>query len=209
MEEACRLWIRSRGPDFFFETQWSRVSDALKGYDQAILLNQASIYLRALGRMVEAIAPARAAVEKFVGLPKPDWENAAQVANNLAELELILGKIDRAIHDGELSVIYADHSGDVFHRVARRTILATALHLAGRVLDAQALFQQAEQIQAEDSPDYPMLYSIQGFRYCDCLLASPERWAWQIWFELHQSKERDEDILTAQIYLAAASVTEP
>jgi tetratricopeptide (TPR) repeat protein len=184
---------------FFFETQWSRVSDALKGYDQAILLNQASIYLRALGRVVEAIEPARAAVAKFVALPKPDWENAAQVANNLAELELILGKIDRAVHDGELSVTYADHSGDVFHRVARRTILATALHFAGRVLDAQALFQQAEQIQAKAWPDYPMLYSIQGFRYCDFLLASPERWAWQIWFEeLRHSNKRDKNILTSQ-----------
>jgi len=184
---------------FFFETQWSRVSGALKGYDQAILLNQASIYLRALGRVVEAIEPARSAVEAFVGLPQPDWQNAAQVANNLAELELILGKIDRAVHDGELSVTYADHSGDVFHRVARRTILAAALHYAGRSLDAQALFQQAEQIQAKDRPDYPMLYSIQGFRYCDFLLASPERWAWQIWFEqLRQSKIYDRKLLASQ-----------
>ena len=29
-------------------------------------------------------------------------------------------------------------------------------------------------------PDYPLLYSLRGFRYCDLLLADPERAAWQV-----------------------------
>ena len=34
-------------------------------------------------------------------------------------------------------------------------------------------------MQAESQPDYPLLYSLQGFRCCDLLLAAPERAAWQ------------------------------
>ena len=29
-------------------------------------------------------------------------------------------------------------------------------------------------------PDYPLLFSLRGFLYCDLLLASPERAAWQL-----------------------------
>jgi hypothetical protein len=35
-------------------------------------------------------------------------------------------------------------------------------------------------MQKEDQPDYPLLYSLRGFRYCGLLLAAPERAAWQI-----------------------------
>ncbi len=34
-------------------------------------------------------------------------------------------------------------------------------------------------MQAEDQPQYPLLYSVRGFRYCDLLLAPAERAAWQ------------------------------
>ena len=34
-------------------------------------------------------------------------------------------------------------------------------------------------MQAERQPTYPLLYSAQGFRYCDLLLAAPESCAWR------------------------------
>ena len=34
-------------------------------------------------------------------------------------------------------------------------------------------------MQAKYQPDYPLLYSLPGFRYCDLLLAEAERAAWQ------------------------------
>ena len=34
-------------------------------------------------------------------------------------------------------------------------------------------------MQAERQPNYPLLYSLQGFKYCDLLLAPAERAAWQ------------------------------
>ena len=56
---------------------------------------------------------------------------------------------------------------------------ADALHQAGRRAEAEARFREAEQMQAERQPDYPLLYSLQGFRYCDLLLTEAERAAWR------------------------------
>jgi hypothetical protein len=78
--------------------------------------------------------------------------------------------VAEAAGDAERSVTYADRSGDAFQRMGNRTTHADALHQAGR---------RAEQMQAESQPDYPLLYSLRGFRYCDLLLAAPERAAWQ------------------------------
>ena len=49
----------------------------------------------------------------------------------------------------------------------------------GRLAEAEAHFHEAEQIQAGGYPSYPLLYSVQGFLYCDLLLAEAERAAWQ------------------------------
>ena len=39
---------------------------------------------------------------------------------------------------------------------------ADALHQAGRRAEAEARFREAEQMQAERQPDYPLLYSLVG-----------------------------------------------
>ena len=57
--------------------------------------------------------------------------------------------------------------------------LADVLHQAGRRAEAETRFREAEQMQAECQPAYPLLYSTGGFQYCDLLLAAPERAAWQ------------------------------
>jgi hypothetical protein len=90
-----------------------------------------------------------------------------------------------------------------FQRMGNRTTFADALHQAGHVDDrrmgtlarpvlvgqsrtgksahppARRLFEEAEALQAESQPGYPLLYSLRGFRYCDLLLAEAERAAWQ------------------------------
>lgn len=107
------------------------------------------------------------------------WKNAAIGASNLSELELTLGEVAGAVGDAEQSVTYADRSGDAFWKLASRTTHADALHQAGRRAEAETRFREAEQMQAERQPAYPRLYSVQGFQYCDLLLAVPERAAWQ------------------------------
>jgi hypothetical protein len=63
--------------------------------------------------------------------------------------------------------------------MGNRTTHADALHQAGRRAEAEARFREAEQMQAERQPEYPLLYSLAGFRYCDLLLTAAERAAWQ------------------------------
>src|SRR6185295_19087187 len=157
----------------FFDPPWRRVSPALSEADQAWLLNEAAYRLRALGRLTEALEPMRAGIEGAVRLE--DWKNAAIYASNLSELELTLGDVPGAVGDAERSVTFADQSGDAFLRMVGRTTHADALHQAGRRAEALALFREAEGIQAERQPGYPRLYSLQGFRYSDLLLAEAER----------------------------------
>ena len=161
----------------FFETPWSRVSPALTEADQAWLLNEAAFRLRALGRLTEALEPMR--VVWRMDVKRRDWKTPPSAASNLSELELTLGEVAGAVGDAEQSVTYADRSGDAFQRMGKRTTHADALHQAGRRAEAEARFREAEQMQAERQPEYPLLYSLQGFRYCDLLLAAPERAAWQ------------------------------
>ena len=160
----------------FFEHPWSRVSPALTEADQAWLLSEAAFRLRALGRLTEALEPLRAGLENFV--TQQEWKNAAGMASNLSELELTLGEVAGAVGDAEQSVSHADRSGDAFQRESKRATHADALHQAGRRAEAEACFREAEEIQAEDQPDYPLLYSLPGFRYCDLLSAEAERAAW-------------------------------
>jgi cellulose biosynthesis protein BcsQ len=176
----------------FFETPWIHVSSALTEADQAWLMSQAAFRLRALGRLTEAVEPMRAGLENLV--KQQSWKNAAASAGNLSELELTLGEVDRAVGDAEESVAYADLSGDRFLSGQTGGTHADALHQAGRRAEAEVRFRDAEQIQAERQPDYPLMYALQGFRYCDLLLTEVERAAWQTILQL---ETRNSELETA------------
>jgi hypothetical protein len=49
---------------------------------------------------------------------------------------------------------------------------------------ATVIFHNAEQMQADWQPEYPLLYSLGSFRYCDLLLAAAERAAWRRMLQL-------------------------
>jgi hypothetical protein len=87
-------------------------------------------------------------------------------------VELTLGEVADAVRHAEQSVNYADHSDKAFDRMSKRVTHADALHQAGRREEAGARFREAERIQAERQPEYPLLYSVQGFQYCDLLLSA-------------------------------------
>jgi hypothetical protein len=172
----------------FFEQPWAKASHALAESDQAWLLNLASAFLCALGRLIDAREPMRTAVEMCV--KQQDWREAARNANNLSELELMLGEVSLAVRDAEQSVTYADRSGDAHQRCETRSTHADALHQAGLQVDALEIFREAEQMQREISLDCP-LYSVRGFKYCDLLLAAPERAAWQMIVKRGDKRQRD------------------
>nr|VFJ72715.1 MAG: hypothetical protein BECKFW1821C_GA0114237_103630 [Candidatus Kentron sp. FW] len=165
----------------FFGQSWRVVSPKLSAPDRAWLLNEAATRLRALGRLREAREPMGAGLD--MRIEQEDWNNAARGAGNLSQLALTLGAIERAVKDGERSVTFADRSGDKFQRMSKRTTHADALHQAGDRAAARALFQTAEEMQAENQPLYPRLYSLQGFLYADLLLGGAERAAWRVWLD--------------------------
>ena len=161
----------------FFEEPWQRVSANLTEPYQASLLNEAAVLLRALGRLTEALEPMGAGLKMAVELE--DWKSAAAIASNLSELEVKLGRLTDAINDARTAIDHADRSGDAFWRIVCRTTAADALHQADGRAEAGRLFAAAEGMQREWQPEFPVLYSVQGFRNCDWLLAPAERAAWR------------------------------
>jgi len=67
-------------------------------------------------------------------------------------------------------VEYADKSVDASHKMIASTTCAAALHQAGKIEEAEKLFIEAEGLQKEGQPEYPRLYSVRGFKYCDLIL---------------------------------------
>lgn len=156
----------------FFEETWDRPSDRFTKETRAWLLAMAGFHLRALGRLPEAVQPLRAALDDRI--VEENWNNAAITAGNLSQLTLTLGDVAGAIETAKESVELADRSGDAFQPMINRTTLADALHHAGRWEESEALFREAEAMQAEQQSRDPRLYSHQGYRYCDLLLSRGE-----------------------------------
>jgi tetratricopeptide (TPR) repeat protein len=153
----------------FFDPPWSQPVTALTVGDQALLLNEAGFFLRALGRLREAAGPMQAGLQADIA--GKNWANAAIAAGNLSELSLTLGDIAQAQAYATQSVKLADRSQAASQRMSKRTTLADVLHQAGHQVEAEAAFREAEALQQKMQPVYPLLYSLWGFRYSELLLS--------------------------------------
>jgi tetratricopeptide (TPR) repeat protein/anti-sigma regulatory factor (Ser/Thr protein kinase) len=151
-----------------FDPPWERVRSGLSEPDQGWVLNAAGMVLRALGRLPEAMSLLRLATDHAIA--QEDWEHAAAAASNLSELLQARGQLGEAETVARHSVEHADMNGEDFQRIVNRTTFAAALHALGRLDEAGALFEDAERMQEKRQPNYPRLYSLPGFRYCDFLL---------------------------------------
>jgi len=161
----------------FFATPWSLpVAGLGEMWRQARVLNWAGFSLRALRRLREAEKPIRVGME--ADTLRGDWKNAASAASTLSELQLTLGNLTHATDSAHRSVDYAERSGGLFLRMGSHTTLADALQQRAQhpaeIEAARKHFSEAEQLQQERQPDYPHLYSLQGFKYCDLLLREGE-----------------------------------
>jgi hypothetical protein len=139
---------------------------------QTWILSEASFVLRALGRLTEALLGARENLRQTQ--EAQDWLNAAIAAANLGETELLLGNVEQAVATAASSVPLADRTRDATQMTVNRTTHADALHAAGEWEKAAGLFADAERRQREWQPEYWVLYSVQGYRYCDLLLTQGE-----------------------------------
>jgi tetratricopeptide (TPR) repeat protein len=184
---------------FFDGTSWRKPVDGLRGDYKGFILNQAGFCLRALGRLIEAAQPMQTALQ--VSSRQKNWLEAAKHANNMSELYLTIGDVQQALAYAEQSVGLADKSGDGFMRMQNRTKVGDSQHQAGDLANAQAAFNEAEEIQKKRQPEFSLLYSLPGFLYCDLLLsqgkvAEVERRASQT---LEWALQQQVDILSAAL----------
>jgi tetratricopeptide (TPR) repeat protein len=152
----------------FFEPPWERLMPGLAEFDQVFVLNQAGFALRALGRLPEAAGLMRMGMDWLIA--QENWKQAATSASNLSELLRARGELREALEQAGKSVELADKSDNAALRMITRTTLAAAQHAMSLREEAAAQFEEAERMQEEMQPAYPLLYSQQGFLYCDLLL---------------------------------------
>jgi tetratricopeptide (TPR) repeat protein len=157
---------------WFFARPYEIVISSLSQADQAWILGQSAFYLTAQGRIGESLWANREALRMDEAALR--WRDAAISASDLSQAELLVGEVATAIASAARSVEHADRGGDKFGMVINRVTYADALHAAGRRDEAEALFAGAEQRQRDWQPEFPLLYSVQGFRYCELLLAKAE-----------------------------------
>jgi hypothetical protein len=146
---------------WFFEEPYAIPVATLTPENRSWVLGEAAFYLRAQGRIAEALLAMRAVAPIYE--KANHWRNAAAAAANLSQAELLVGEIAAAVATAELSLAHADRSGHQGQMMANRTTYADALQAAGRHEDAARSFADAEQSQK--------LYSLWGYRYCDLVLA--------------------------------------
>jgi len=137
----------------FFDPPWRQPVARITETDKAWILNEASVCLRALGRLTEAAQPMQAGLGAQIA--QEDWNNAAVSAGNLSELYLTSGDLAQGLDYAQQSVDLADRSGDAYLRLGFRTTLAGALHQADRLSEAKAAFREAEEMLRKWRPDYP------------------------------------------------------
>jgi tetratricopeptide (TPR) repeat protein len=153
----------------FFQSPWTVPMPSLSPADQPLVIYNSAFALRALGRLADAVDPAKAGAEDAV--MQGNWENAAARYGNLSALQLALGSVSEASSVARIGVDFADRSADDIERRDSRATLADALHQAGTLEESAHLFEEAERLQTEDQPNASTLYSLRGFQYCDLLLS--------------------------------------
>ena len=154
---------------WFFDKPYETPAVALTPPDRAWVLGEASYGLRAQGRLQEALPAMRTVLHMEESAQR--LSNAAQIASNLSETELLVGEVAAAVATAEQSVAHADFSSDMLMIIGSRTTRADAVLAAGDWKKSVDLLTDADQRQREWQPAYPLLYSMQGYRYCDLLLS--------------------------------------
>jgi tetratricopeptide (TPR) repeat protein len=153
---------------WFFDDPYEVPNAGISKEGQAWLFSEAGSTLSAQGRSAEALPAIKASMQMAVDEER--WKSAAQ--SDLAQIELMAGNVAAAVAAGARSVLYADRSGDEFLITGQRATHGNVLLHAGEFAEATRLFGDAAERQKRYQPNLPLLYSVQGYFYCDLLLAN-------------------------------------
>jgi tetratricopeptide (TPR) repeat protein len=156
---------------WFFTKPYETPDPNLDVQDQSWILSQTGYFLRAQGRFAEALPAQRAALR--IAEAGEKWNSASTRATNLSEAELLIGEIAAALATAVQAVQYADVTFDNFLMLTRRSHFARVLHNMGQREHAGRVFADAEDWQRKGG-GRKFLYSLQGYEYCDLLLAKRE-----------------------------------
>lgn len=152
----------------FFEDPWTQPVPALDESAQAFLLNWVGFYLRAFGRLDDAVVPTQLALAARI--EQEDWQRASASAGNLSSLHLTRGALPLALTYAQWGVELADRSDQIAERIKALGVLAETLHQIGQQDEALSVFHRAEKLQKSWDPTHPLLFSFPGFLYHDLLL---------------------------------------
>lgn len=152
---------------FFKQPGWVPVAELDAG-SKSFILNIAGFDLRAQGRLLEAMEPARASLE--AELSRESWENAAAVSSNLSQLSLTMGVLPQALTYARQAIELADRGGSSVQQTTSRAAQGDALLQAGRLAEAEGMFVEAEKLQQKFQPRFPYLHSHHGFKYSELLI---------------------------------------
>jgi hypothetical protein len=153
---------------WFFDKPYETPVSSLKLDTRTWLLGEAATSLRAQGRFAEALPAQRTEMRGYQVAKR--WHFAAISGSNLSEVELLVSEITAAIATADQAVRDADQSADSFAIISGCATHGDALLAAGKREEAERLLAYAEERQRTWQPHYPLLYSLQGYIYCDLLL---------------------------------------
>ena len=168
----CAFSTNFAAISWFFEIPYSVPEATFLPGDKAWILNEAGSCLAAEGRFSEAIAPLNAAMAIFE--TRELQPHCVIAASNLCEFELEVGDIANALRAAQQINNYSQTQGPSHFGIAPLTIVAAALRASGRENDAAVQFAEADELQKASGPQFPILYSLQGYYYCDFLLGKSE-----------------------------------
>jgi tetratricopeptide (TPR) repeat protein len=187
LEEACdlihqRLYVGSRGlitrelnayetvlscfADLFPEGRLRREPLVRDASSRGWVLHEAATCLQLLGRLREASAMLRRAMQAFKAIGR--WHDAAVSCQNMGELHLSLGALPAMAEVVREAYTLAERAEDQEDVLVAATLEGALAHLRGEDAQAAAAFGRALQIAREHTP-VPALYSSSGIRYAEHL----------------------------------------
>jgi tetratricopeptide (TPR) repeat protein len=155
----------------FFDRPFEALFQGLPREVRPVILNHAAFHLCACGRLTESLPVDYAVLQ--MAEESGDWGPASIGASNLSLAELLLGDVASSVSSATRSIKFADRAGDEFQKIVNRVTYGVVLDAAGRRAEAEELFANARR-QRERQPGLPLLYSVQGYRYCGFLLSKGE-----------------------------------
>jgi tetratricopeptide (TPR) repeat protein len=158
----------------YFQHRWTELRPSLSASARVLVMTNAGVRLRQLGRLVDARQCFGAVIDEIdeQSAKAGDFEDVSYAAAQYCELLVIAGMLtgpagdrDTALVSGQRAVEYADRGNDPYFAMHARSSFAEVEFMLGKLERADQLFEEAKAIDRERKPRPPFLYSQGLFRY--------------------------------------------